>query len=85
LNIVGISCGDYHAAAIDGEGNLYTWGGGKNSQYNKGQCGHGNTDFCDKPKRVEALSHKRVQKVSCGPFHTLVITEDREAYAFGSS
>lgn len=35
-NIVQISCGDYHAAAIDSDGNLWTWGGGKSSQFNKG-------------------------------------------------
>jgi alpha-tubulin suppressor-like RCC1 family protein len=28
-DIVQISCGDYHGAAIDSLGNLYTWGGGK--------------------------------------------------------
>lgn len=41
LEIVQISCGDYHAAALDVDGNLYTWGGGKTKQQNKGQCGHG--------------------------------------------
>lgn len=35
-DIVQISCGDYHAAAIDSDGNLWTWGGGKSSQFNKG-------------------------------------------------
>ena len=32
-DIVSISCGDYHAAAIDFNGDLYTWGGGKTAQY----------------------------------------------------
>lgn len=27
--IVDLSCGDYHGAAIDSDGNLFTWGGGK--------------------------------------------------------
>jgi len=31
-----ISAGDMHAAAVDVDGNLYTWGGGKTKQYNKG-------------------------------------------------
>lgn len=34
--------------------------------------------------RVEALSHKRVLKVVCGAFHTLVLTEEKELYTFGS-
>ena len=36
VTITQISCGDYHGAAVDTDGNLYTWGGGKTSQYNKG-------------------------------------------------
>ena len=84
IGIVKISCGDYHAAAVDSNGDLYTWGGGKTNQFSKGQCGHGNTEFQQNPKRVEALAHKRVAKVSCGAFHTLVLTEDQQLYTFGS-
>ena len=29
VRVVQIACGDYHGAAIDDEGDLYTWGGGK--------------------------------------------------------
>lgn len=74
LSIEWVSCGDYHCAAVDSNGNLYTWGGGKSSQYNKGQCGHGLAEFCPQPTRVEALAHKKVEKVSCGAFHTLILT-----------
>ena len=35
-DITSISCGDYHAAAIDVNGDLFTWGGGKSAQFNKG-------------------------------------------------
>ena len=35
-NIVTISCGSSHSAAISAEGDLYTWGRG-----NYGQLGHG--------------------------------------------
>ena len=27
--LIQISCGNYHCAAIDSQGDLYTWGGGK--------------------------------------------------------
>lgn len=36
VKITQIACGDYHGAAVDENGDLYTWGGGKQSQYNKG-------------------------------------------------
>lgn len=83
-DIQSISCGDYHAAAVDVNGDLYTWGGGKSAQFNKGQCGHGNFEFCEYAKRVEGLAEKRVEKVSCGAFHTMVMTEDKQLYTFGS-
>ena len=35
-DIVQISCGDFHGAAIDSQGLLYTWGGGKKNTFNKG-------------------------------------------------
>ena len=30
------------------------------------------------------MSNKRVVKVACGGFHTLVLTSEEEVYAFGS-
>lgn len=83
-DIVQISCGDFHGAAIDSLGNLYTWGGGKTTQFNRGQCGHGSTDFVEVPTRVQGLSDKRITKVSCGAQHTLVLTDEKQVYAFGS-
>ena len=76
-DIVAISCGDFHGAAIDSTGCLYTWGGGKSTQHNRGQCGHGSTAFCEQPKQVLAFMDKRVQRVVCGAMHTLVLTEDK--------
>lgn len=58
-DIVHIDCGEHHIAALDSNGDLYTWGGGKASQ-NKGQTGHGHNQFVEEPKRVEALASKRV-------------------------
>jgi len=69
---------------VDSDGNLYTWGGGKTAQYNKGQCGHGNNTFLATAKRVDTLAHKRVEQVSCGGYHTLVMTDDKKLFAFGA-
>lgn len=84
VQVVSVACGDYHAAAIDSDGNLYTWGGGKTPQYNKGQCGHGTTEFYPVAKRVEGLAQKRVEQVACGSMHTLVVTDDKQLYTFGA-
>ena len=42
--IIDIGCGDHHSIALDGNGKVYSWGGG-GTKFNKGQCGHG--DFND--------------------------------------
>ena len=82
--IKSISCGDYHSCAITEDGVLYSWGGGGES-YNKGQCGHGTTKDIQKPKKVEYfIKHNlKVKKVSCGGYHTIVITDSDELFSFG--
>ena len=82
--IKSISCGDYHSCAISEEGILYSWGGGGES-YNKGQCGHGITKDIQKPKKVEFFIKKnlKVKNVSCGGYHTIIMTESEELFSFG--
>ena len=82
--IKSISCGDYHSCAITQDGVLYSWGGGGES-YNKGQCGHGTTKDIQKPKKVEYfIKHNlKVKKVSCGGYHTIVISDSDELFSFG--
>ena len=84
--IISISCGDYHSCAISEEGVLYSWGGGGES-YNKGQCGHGTNKDVQKPKKVEFFikNNLKIKKVSCGGYHTLVITDIDELYSFGKN
>ena len=83
-DIVQIGCGDFHSAALDANGDLYTWGGGAPS-YNKGQCGHGHNNILEQPEKVRYLASKRIVKVACGGFHTLALTSENELFAFGSS
>ena len=54
-SIIQIDCGDFHSAALDANGDLYTWGGGTIA-YNKGQCGHGHTNIVDQPESVKLLA-----------------------------
>ena len=79
-----ISCGDYHSCALSENGILYSWGGGGES-YNKGQCGHGTTNDIQKPKKVDFFikNNLKIKRVSCGGYHTIVITESNELYSFG--
>lgn len=51
-NIVAIDCGDFHSAALNNDGDLYTWGGG-GRDYNKGQLGHGHLNDVEHPEKVK--------------------------------
>jgi RCC1 and BTB domain-containing protein len=79
--IVLISCGDYHSAALSENGELYTWGGG--GQYNRGQCGHGDLRDVDTPKKIEFFKVKKIMKVVCGGYHTIILLEDNNLFGFG--
>ena len=83
--IKSISCGDYHSCALSQDGALYTWGGGGDS-YNRGQCGHGNLKDIENPKKVEYFikNNIKIKNVSCGGYHTIVISETgEELFSFG--
>jgi len=73
-----VTCGSYHTAAITGNGDLYTWGGGM-----YGKLGHGNETGCSTPKRVEALAGVPVEQIACGSRHTAVVTTSGRLFTWG--
>eukprot|EP01035_Chromulina_nebulosa_P020110 gene20110-26110_t len=78
-----ISAGSRHAAIIDEDGLLYTWGQGSSS------LGHGRSSDITHPKLVESLKSNisdgaKIDDVSCGRDHTLILTDDGEVFACGS-
>jgi alpha-tubulin suppressor-like RCC1 family protein len=79
--IISVSCGDYHSVALADSGEVFSWGGG--GQYNRGQCGHGDLKDQETPKRIDFLKSKKVSKVNCGGYHTIVLTHDNNLYGFG--
>lgn len=85
--IVKIGCGDFHSAALNEKGELYTWGGG-GSHFNKGQCGHGTFNDSENPDTVVGMKGRRILDFACGGYHTLCIVEETEntnsVYSWGS-
>ena len=57
--VVYVACGFQHTVAVTENGDVYSWGFGKN-----GALGHGNWDLNDKPKKIEGLSN--IVKIECG-------------------
>ncbi|XP_048499692.1 PH, RCC1 and FYVE domains-containing protein 1 isoform X3 [Beta vulgaris subsp. vulgaris] len=80
-NIELVACGEHHTCAVTLSGELYTWGDGA---FNFGLLGHGNNVSHWVPKRVNGpLEGIHVSYISCGPWHTAVVTSSGQLYTFG--
>ncbi|XP_052152085.1 PH, RCC1 and FYVE domains-containing protein 1-like [Oryza glaberrima] len=80
-NVETIACGEFHTCAITATGDLYTWGDGT---HNAGLLGHGSNVSHWIPKRVSGpLEGLQVSAVSCGTWHTALITSSGKLYTFG--
>uniref|UniRef100_A0A1D1XGZ2 Putative E3 ubiquitin-protein ligase HERC1 n=2 Tax=Anthurium amnicola TaxID=1678845 RepID=A0A1D1XGZ2_9ARAE len=81
MNIELVACGEHHTCAVTLSGDLYTWG---NATYNFGLLGHGNEVSHWVPKRVNGpLEGIHVSSISCGPWHTAVVTSSGQLFTFG--
>ncbi|CAK0863214.1 unnamed protein product [Prorocentrum cordatum] len=63
-----LSCGGYHALAIDREGSVWSWGQGM-----WGKLGHGDIRSMYEPKVVEALEHRGANVVAAGRSHSVCL------------
>ncbi|XP_020197183.1 PH, RCC1 and FYVE domains-containing protein 1 [Aegilops tauschii subsp. strangulata] len=80
-NVEIMACGEFHTCAVTATGDLYTWGDGT---HNAGLLGHGSTVSHWIPKRVSGpLEGLQVSTVSCGTWHTALITTSGLLYTFG--
>ncbi|XP_021843295.1 PH, RCC1 and FYVE domains-containing protein 1 [Spinacia oleracea] len=80
-NIELVACGEHHTCAVTLSGELYTWGDGA---FNFGLLGHGNDVSHWVPKRVNGpLEGIHVSYISCGPWHTAVVTSAGQLFTFG--
>ena len=73
-----VAAGDYHTICLTNKGEVFTFGWGEH-----GQLGHGNRDSCDHPQKVQALATKRVVQIAAGLCHTIVLSNEGEAFSFG--
>uniref|UniRef100_A0A0D3G736 FYVE-type domain-containing protein n=1 Tax=Oryza barthii TaxID=65489 RepID=A0A0D3G736_9ORYZ len=81
MNIELVACGEYHTCAVTLSGDLYTWGNGTS---NSGLLGHGNEVSHWVPKRVNGpLEGIHVSAISCGPWHTAIVTSAGQLFTFG--
>lgn len=75
------ACGEYHTCAVTQSGDVYSWGDGA---HKFGLLGHGRDISHWTPKRISGpLEGLRVSSVSCGPWHTALITSSGQLFTFG--
>lgn len=78
VQFVKLAAGDSHSAAITKTLEVYTWGDGS-----YGKLGHGSLSNELVPRHVEELNLLKVTDISCGVYHTLVLTQGDKVYSFG--
>lgn len=76
--VVYVACGNQHTACVTEDGEVYTWGFGKN-----GALGHGDWNQVSMPKKVEKLSN--IVKIECGIDYTICMDKDGKLYSWGSN
>jgi alpha-tubulin suppressor-like RCC1 family protein len=80
------AAGGAHGAAVDTNGQVYTFGPGTPGFFKSGGAlGHGDKEAYDTPTLVESFRSygALATSVSCGDKHTLILTDDGELLACG--
>ncbi len=81
-NIIDFKNGWYHVIARTIEGNVYCWGCNVWGVLGNENIDHNNVN---KPELNEYLSDEQVIDICCGEYHTLVLTNSGEVYAWGEN
>ncbi|EXB43469.1 putative E3 ubiquitin-protein ligase HERC1 [Morus notabilis] len=80
-NVELVACGEYHSCAVTLSGELYTWGDGTHSS---SLLGHGSEVSHWIPKKVcGPMEGIHVSYISCGLWHTAVVTSAGQLFTFG--
>ncbi|KAH7299159.1 hypothetical protein KP509_25G075400 [Ceratopteris richardii] len=76
-----VACGEYHTCAVTQSGDVYSWGDGA---HKFGLLGHGKDISHWTPKRISSsLDGIRISSVSCGPWHTVLVSNQGQLFTFG--
>ena len=80
--ILDVSCGGLHTLAlvleVSGTIDLWSWG-----DETQGQCGSGVKKNTHYPEIIKFFEAKKIEKISAGTFHSMVLVEGEGIYGFG--
>lgn len=71
-----VSCGQGHIIILTNDGDVYTFGSGR-----EGQLGHGKQLNCRVPRLI--LKNKNISKVAAGRYHCMALTRFGVMYTWG--
>lgn len=74
-----MACGsrDAQTLALDGAGNIYSWGDG-----DFGKLGRGGSDSCFTPRQIERLDGYIVTQIECGAQFSVALTSNGQVKIF---
>lgn len=73
-----VCCAGHYSCGLSENGEVYTWGCGKD-----GQLGHGETKDVYTPKAVRTLQSKLIRTVSCAEHHVAAVSESGVLFTWG--
>jgi alpha-tubulin suppressor-like RCC1 family protein len=80
--IKSVKCGFNHTLSLSEEGEVYSWGLGK-----EGALGHSSFENIKLPQKIEFFKEKnmKVKQIECGSDFSIALTENGEVYTWGSN
>jgi E3 ubiquitin-protein ligase HERC4 len=78
--VVNITCGESHTLALTAIGSVFSWGRNK-----YGELGLGHTRPEKKPQLISSLNSIRITQISCGSFHSGVVSAKGKLFMFGKN
>lgn len=77
-----VSCGFGHSAAVMENGEVYTWGDGR-----QGVLGNGSLETRFSPSRVvfDRSQQMQISAVSCGKNHSIFLNDKGESFVVGAN
>ncbi len=82
--IIAISCGSLHSIALTENGDVYSWGNNQFGQLGFTMCAN-ESNFPEQLKIFEKDEKISITKVCCGPYYSLILSNNGDIYAFGSN
>lgn len=86
IQLVDISCGEHHTAAVDREGKVYTWGWGGSLFQGAGGLGHPIRKDVPTPQLVRTLVDQgiAITSIECGAYHSVALAQNGEVWTWGN-